>query len=76
MTAAMVRGSVGGATDELIVPVYHGGHEDCQMSQEMGGKKNDFYHLQQVEDSAKANSGEEEQPIPPLHSWHKSGPLH
>lgn len=76
MTAATVRGSVGGATNELFVPVYYGGHEDCQMAQEMGGKKNDFYHLKQVEDSTKANSGEKEPPIPPLHSWHKSSPLH
>lgn len=72
MTAAMVRGSVGRATNELLVPVCHGGHEACQMAQETGGKKNDFYHLTQVEDSTKANSGEKEQPTTPLHSWHRS----
>lgn len=51
--------------NELIVPVYFGGQDYCQMAQEMGCKKNDFYHLKRVKDSTKANSRKKGQPALP-----------
>lgn len=50
---------------ELIAPVYFGGQDYCQMAQEMGCKKNDFYHLKRVKDLTKANSTKKGQPILP-----------
>lgn len=49
--------------NEFIVPVYFGGQDYCQMAQEMGCKKNYFYHLKRVKDSTKANSGKKGQPV-------------
>lgn len=54
-----------GGMNELIVPGYFGGQDYCQMAQEMGCKKNDFYHLKRVKDSTKANSRKKGQPILP-----------
>ena len=33
-----------GGMNEFIVPIYFGIQDHCQMIQEMGCKKNDFYH--------------------------------
>lgn len=58
MTAAAGEGGrVVGAMNELVVLMYFGGQEYCQMVREMGCKKNYFYHLKRVKDSTKANSG-------------------
>lgn len=45
MTAAMGQGkALQGGMNDLIEPIYFGSQNYCQMIQEMGCKKNDFYH--------------------------------
>lgn len=49
----------------LTVPMYFGGQDYYQMVQEMGCKKNDFYHLKRIKHSTKATSRKKEKPISP-----------